>query len=509
MLGTYEIRAVQRTPTLGKPIASVTSQGGDSGANLHRYSWQLNYPGSAEFSMGLFDAKGIYFKKYTEVQIWHNDNLEWWGVIVNCRATLEGDNPRVVFQCQGVLWYLLRRFMGKANRTNYATNPGFESGTTGWTATGTTFTISTTDFKTGTQAAKLVQGTVGADAHISQSTSITAGGVGELLTVHGYYKISPTGWTGPALENRGLMIERVGAGTTRGTHFDFDEIDSETPRDVWRPATATVHMPPNAAETIRWRGYSPATSGGILWDHITVTKMESLSFYYDDQSLVFAFILQHLQDPVFDKDNVGINWNTPTTGVNMDWHAQFVDHRDFPSILREFTERSNGFDIGMVLSGDGLSRTLNTYYPRKGSLKPQYGFTQNDIVGLTYQEDGERGVTSQVILGEGSGPSREEGFASSIPTGWPVLEDVEAAPTGYDINSLNTLAAERQRVRKNPHIIHATFNVWHKDMSPVVEGDTVPVNIDAGWCQIDGNWRVISKTVAPHKDNITLELNPA
>lgn len=459
---------------------------------IKNLSWALNKPGSASFNMHTFDANTLQAQVLREIQFWRDGVLLWWGVIVRVRSS----NQIIEFECQGLLWYFYRRFFGKANRTNYLANPGFEADLASWSATGTTATADGVKTKTGTKSAKLVQAVTDADRYLGQNVNLVAGGVGEFVTLVGWYYVESI--AGVAFEERGL-------GMIVGTNFDFFTIPSNAPVERWQRAEIGINIPPNASVTINARAYSP--NGTIRWDAMSMTLMESLSRYDTDMTAIVAAIVQHLQDTSFNKSNLNISTNTPASGVILTRHYQFAEHGNGGRALEEFSSMTPGCDYEIVVTG--TTRVFTTYSPSKGSAKNTFAINQNQMIDYEFSQDGELAISSLTILADGDGPDREEGSAidQGIFTGL-ILEEVEAAPAGTEIDALDKIALSELSNRKKPEII--SCSVPHQTVAllgNVFVGDNIPVTIDFGYVQALGNYRVISMSFDPKKELMSLEFN--
>jgi hypothetical protein len=78
-----------------------------------------------------------------------------------------------------LLWYFSRLSFGPI-QTNYLTNGNFESGTTGWTASGTTMSAATDIFADGATSLKLVQANQGTDTYAYQDFTFNNSGAGTI-----------------------------------------------------------------------------------------------------------------------------------------------------------------------------------------------------------------------------------------------------------------------------------------------------------------------------------------
>lgn len=466
---------------------------------------ELNGWDSGSFTMHTRDPQATLVTPLaSEVQFYRGSDLTFWGRPTRVSAGAD----RVRFDCRGIGWELFeRRFIGRADRTNLLVNPEFEDATLPpWTATNTTASLDTAQRKLGTKSVKLVQSTALQDAYLGQTLNdYTATGVGSLLTVVAWFRIQNLGWVGEAVNKRGLTISRKHATTGAILYSGVFEIDGETPRDSWQRAEVTVWMPPNAVEDIEVRLYSPG--GTIWWDATSLTLMESLSNYATDQTEIARQIAVHLQDPAYGKSDLSIVTSTPASGILRDRHYQHADHHRGADVLGEFPELSDGFDFAVVTTP--TTRTFTTFYPRRGTHRSALTITDQNVASFDWRLEGEAASSSITVLGEGDGPDREEGAATdSTLFGGLVLEDIVNAPTGSEIDALDTLATEALRVRKTSRVLTVTVPAaagWFA----VHPGDTLPSNFAWGFVAFTNDWRVITRSLDHQADALTFEMNSA
>lgn len=518
-MADYTLKVVTTT---GSVTQSLTAS-----AAFVQATWELNGIGSMDFDVHNYDSQ--YVKSYIlgkEIQLFRDGTLIGWFVAVRAEAT-----PALVrVSCRGLLWYFGRRFIGRADRTNILDNPSFETGTLDdWTETGTsTATADTAQRILGTKAAKLVSGTAQLDNYLEQTVTVTGTEIGTLYTLVAWYRVTDSGWLGEAINKRGMTISRVVGGDIQLS--SVHEIDGATPRDSWQRGEVTIWVPPNATEDLEVRLYSPG--GTIHWDAVSLTAMESLSNYGEDQTEIARQVVVHLQDAAYDKSDLNIATSTPATGVLRDRHYQHADHHNGLRTLQEFPALSDGFDFAIEVGTTG--RTFHTYYPRKGGTPAALDFTTASLVGWTLRVDGEDACSSITILGDGDGPDREEGAALDLSVfGGLVLEDVVQAPPGAQIDSLDAIAAETLRLRKVAEVLTVTVpaagfvavtapttydgtGVYDGTSTydgtavgtGVVVGDTGTPTLAQGFSTISGDWRVVRMTLEA-SDALTMELNPA
>lgn len=486
---SVELKVVGHSGTAGTVYATL-----DDMVSLGPLRDVLNQAGSLRFGLHNLDPLLPEVKAIErEVQVWLDGSFVaggGWLVPVAPEATIDGSNDVTEFECRGLLWYLDHRFVGRADRLNKVSNASFESATLPpWTATATTATVSTTAKITGTKSARLVQAAAGVDAYISQPVTIVAGGVGELVTLAGWFLVSATGWVGPALEDRGLFLSMTIGGVLR--QVAVETIDAETPRGAWQRREVTVWIPPTLTAVIDPRLYSPG--GTIYWDEISLTLMESQSYYATDQASIGAGLVAHLQDAAYGKSALAIATSAATTGVVRDRHYQHADHANGGQALGEFANLSDGFDQSIELTA--TARTWTSFYPRKGTARTAVAWTELTRMRWVPVE-GDQAASSIVTLGDGDGPDREEGYADD-PTkfGGVTLEDVIVAEAGTPIDALDSRAGEELRVRSTAARLEITFGPGLR-IGSMLTGDTFagPATLH-GAVDISGNWRVMETSL--------------
>ena len=486
-------------------------------ANVMSIEWELNGPGSASVQMHVEDTDAQQVDALAdEIQVWRNGVPIFWGPVVRAEANAN----TVTFQCSGLLYYFDRRFFGRADRTNLLSNPEFESDGSGWSATLATASYVTSRRVLGTKSAKLVYASAGADAFLSQSFNETGSGVGTLLTLAGWFFVDDAGFLGGALDNRGLFVEMKNGSTVE--QYDFAVIDSETPRNVWQRAETTVWVPPNVTRTINVRLYAPG--GTIYWDALSVTRMESLSFYATDQADICRQIVDYAQDNhafTHNKSDLLIAataTSCPATGVTRDYHQQFAEHANIGQALKAFADLDDGVDISVEFTA--ATRTFHTWYPQKGTDRgatPGSGVTTVTIEDVDLAEgpfgwrfDGDQAASQVTYIGDGDGPDREEGGAEDLTAfGSTTYEYVAVAETGTAIDRLDSLATEALRALKNPESVTFTVQETAQNLLETVRvGDTIDVNITHGYIQAVGDYRIVALKLNPTKDALTFECNP-
>lgn len=479
---------------------------------VRNVEWSINEPGSATLTMNvnspmLLQAIANFgLGVGRELQIWRNGHMIKWGVVV----AHDTDSETFTMTLAGLEFYPSRLHVGRADRVNHLVNPEFESGLTGWTNVGASPVPTTTRRVLGTQSMRLRSTAEEQDHYIWQQFALTAPSIGLYVTVAGHFFLEAAGYLGPAFEVRGLYISRIGAGAEL-LEEQYVAINDDTPRDEWVREETGIHIPPNASETIEVRLYSPG--GTIYWDALSATVMESLSFPENDQSYIAYLLMEHAQDPAYDKPALNLTFDTAPTGVRRTRHYQFAEHANIKSSLDEFTELSDGFDYA-IISPTPSSRIFTTYHPRRKrdmreqivlfpGADPMYNVTSFEL-----SRDGRSAANSVVVLGPGDGPDREEGAAvSSGEFGDAVFESVVTAPLEARIDALDSLAAYHLGMERHAYSLTVTLET--ADLINELElGDLISVYLPSSVPGVPTNeWRVVDIALDGETDALTITGN--
>ena len=436
----------------------------------------LDAEGAIEFALPVDDAKAANLPPMREVQVWKGDSLLKWGPVFRPQA----NSRSLQFTGAGLEWYFLRRHFGKADRTNYIDNGDFEAGMAHWRPAFAYYSNaqappanSIVSFPTMT-GRRALQLTGAADDHdtfadqgfpwvVDESLSPE----GDRFTVVGYVYVSS--YLGPAIEYRGLMLERF---STTEPHPDpvlaalgykasmehvFARIDEDTPTGQWVKLEASLTTPPKAGEPegVRVTLYPP--HGTATFDRISLVLDEATRFYGIDQAQIAEGIVEHLQDPDYDKTDLLIGTNCQPTGVLRDRIYLHAEHENGKGALDDLTQMDDGIDYSVEITP--TTRTFTTHYPRKGvdhlGLVLEYG---RNVEDFNWAFDGAVASNQVISLGSGDGSAREEGVATDLTALEGVsLEEVYVATEGADISSLDNRAAARLEVIKNPIILELFF----------------------------------------------------
>ncbi len=514
-------------------------------ATVGAISYKLGEPEEFSFVLPVADPKAhlLFDEKFREVQVWRGDQLLAWGPTVRPSA----DKANLGVSVKGVLWYLTRRNIGKASRTNYVPNGDFEAGTAGWRIGALSpfeplanrgpelFTVSTPTDRalTGTRSLRLEQLDaatpkygIQASTFLVWSVDPSANPEGDTWSLVARCFIPSADWLGPPPDGVGIRLDRFSTTTTIQTQPEGGgpveflpapiesaeaKIDDNTPRDVWVKLEATLHAPVTGQPEFVQVTLGCPVGGVIYWDRAALTLDEGLRFYGVDQATIAAEVIEHLQDPAYGKSDLNLSTEMPPTGVLRDRVYLHHEHQSGADVLGEFATLDNGFDLSVAYTSD--TRTIRTHHPRRGVHRPGFALELGrNVADFAYTLDGENAASSVIVLGTGDGSDREEASASNPSTYSEglILETVFSAPPETPIDSLDNVAAEALNVASGPELLSVTTTpVQPGQRDPVGvlwPGDTVPVSIRAGALDVVDTYRVVEVTINPD-DTLDLTLN--
>lgn len=509
-------------------------------AKVGPVSFELNRSDEWSFALPIVDEKAglVLDEKMREAQLWRGDLLLSWGPMVRPAA----DKKFLTVTGAGADWHLTRRHIGKAERTNYLWNGDFEDGPGGWHISesspleprpvytaGWSWQVSRLRAFTGERSLRmdhtfglLPKYGISAKQQFLWEVDPELSRDGDDWVAVAYCFIPSAQWARPHYDNLGLKLARYaadefitltapgGVPTVYPKPIESVEatIDDDTPRDQWVRLECVMKSPPTGRpEWVKVELACPI--GRIYWDRVSLTLEERLAFYEADQtSEIAAGIVEHLQDPDYDKSDVNIATACPPSGVLRDQIYPHDEHPNGFEAIEEFTKLDNGFDFATIVTP--TTRTFTTYAPQRGTYKADLVLELGrNLADFAWAFDGEAAASSMIVLGQGNGPSREEGFAID-PTafaGGLTLEEVFAAPPDTPIDALDNVAIEKLAVARYPEILALKTNGRAAYMiGRLWPGDTVPVRIRRGALDVDGIYRVIRLTVNEN-DSLDLVVN--
>lgn len=460
----------------------------------------------------------------------NDDRLMCWGPIIAMNGS--GDDGSVHVKVAGVDWYLMRRFLD-GTVTEYIDNGDFENSwdsTTAETATpiwfdwngdepgtgsSTTFSLDSERTFTGIAAAKLVAtGTGGgeflSDQFITQSVAIDGGTLGLALVVSGWFYIE--GAYQAALDGRGLYVETIASGDVF-VENNFYVLDSATPTGKWIKAETTISIPASTTYTVNVRPYAGNT-GTVWWDDIKMVRFDSFGFVDitgdEDTAADVGSLLGHLVDCVqntdFGKSDVNIGKNVTTIGYKTMQTFFFSDHVQFDQAIEGFLNPDGvgqfpsqdywieyDADAGTRIFNNAVSRGVDrtdsgdtdTFVHLVYSVPGADHFADRNCATYRLTEDGANCITDQTVLGDDSGPDREEAIERSVDNmGGLTLQDVRQSPQNTEVKFLDPIALGRIGAFSEPPF-SVEFDVRPDAavalLGSLVAGDFVQTTIEDGW----------------------------
>jgi len=552
----------------GATVATLSTGSGAQDAQIDSLTWTLNDHDAASIRVPVGHASIgsiVEMSINSEVRIERDGSTVFWGVITRSQLGTEFLHLTV----QGLTFYFERRHVGDQDRTNLVTNGDFEtvSGSpsvpTGWSeadpGSDIVLVSSTQYHKTGSRSARILSRDRavdlransdpiasptspddyhGIDAQVIQNVGPLF--VGEnffhVVVCKAWFFIRDDGtyaFQGKPFDGRGFYVQTLSSGTWTGRHW-FYRIDEQTERNVWIRAEFEVLV--YGGETVQIRLYAPGgtagTNSAIYWDSVGMFLEESLSFYGSggtgtDVVNIVEGLIEHAQGLTVlgqpgpsNKDDLNIRGDpaNSTVGTTFTVAYQHADHGNIGEAVKAYTDVENGVDIRVTWNGTNTARYVRVGRPI-GSAKATYnlqisGASSNVIDIANYLRDGQPVANSIVVLGDGSGPDREEAAAIDTTGLGVAWEAVLRAPPSWDIDQLDEFAAGELESRKN---IVETFTVRLTDddfAAPIagnlLVGDTVQVS--GQWGNI--NWtnkvmRLIRLTLQPSTGVYTAEFNPS
>lgn len=379
-----------------------------------------------------------------------------------------------------------------------------------------------------------------------QEFVISGGERGSTLTLTGNVKIPSEYLTGWGTNGRGLLLARLPLnyktnnawtamdpasntwGGRRAYYTDtiehtFSRMSEGHPLNGWIRHEVSITVPPGETEIVHAR--LEAVQGKTYWDKCTLTQDTAFEQFDTDQAIIVRELVEHAQDTNFDKNDVNITTDTPTTGVKRDLVALHSEHGNIWDLITEQTQFESGFDVGMRYTP--TERVLTTHYPYKGRTRNTLHLRLGrNIASYDWVFDGEAAASSTIVLGTGSGSDREEAvtiiedaFADGL-----ILETVTALGPEIPVDRLQEIADEYAAVNKNPEVLtigtfpHDPENSERRFIGYVEVGDLIPVTIMDGPIYDDADaltgfnfvvndtYRVVELTINPD-DTLALYLN--
>ena len=290
----------------------------------------------------------------------------------------------------------------------------------------------------------------------------------------------------PNADGSVVWLGRRLAGTDDPWVADSVGIDEETPLNTPTRSEVSIEIPADGqAYEVEARLTPPA--GTIVYDEGATNLMadDALEFIDVDQALIIKALVEHAQDPNFDKDNFYLTTDTPLTGIKRTKVYYWHDRQCISDCIAELASLSGGVDV--TIDTTPTERTLRTHYPRAGQETGVHLTTDTAATSREFQMDdysllldGASSATTTIVQADGSGADREEGvMVNPAPLGL-VIEAVWTAEPASHIGELGEQAATAW-ARYSGHVPVITVTLDKDDTDKAVDlldlGDRLDVTI--------------------------------
>lgn len=479
-----------------------------------------------------------------EIRVRLGDKVLAWGPAVSSPGGGSGSGD-VQLDCRGVDWYFAKRAIDE-EPVNLISNGGFESDLTDWRDSGTApggsgtigdntlATIVTDPVFEGSKAVQLeaVFAPTGL-ALVSKAQPFTSGPLGNDLALSFSFVLQLFG--SAALYNAGVLLlagppgpSGAVAGGVNAKRSALYRIDDTTPTGVEVRAGLKVHIPKNRSWVVQVWLFSP--NGFIVYDNFFLRPLKQLSTAMIsgsptavvDVSRVVQLLADHALTDRHNKSDLHIAVDAPLCGVRDARVYAFDDHTFFDQALGEFLQRDDCFEYRMIYTQ--TTRTLRLYPIASGGM----GVDRSADVTLTLGQppfasysptiDGGPTVTQSTVLGDGSGLTREEAWATdATEIGGTILQGNTSAVPGSRYDSLPpTARAEIAKLGRPASVLEITITRESVDIggTPTILadsldlGDRVMVDIPDGWHTYTGKWRIVRRTRLTRARKMKYTLNP-
>lgn len=248
--------------------------------------------------------------------------------------------------------------------------------------------------------------------------------------------------------------------------------------------------------------------GLLAWFTKRYIDRTSLLYTSIDQFQIAWNLLAYAQDESVQANrdlNISASF-TPSGKVRSENYDR-AQHAEILSLIERFPTLEDGFDFEITYDETG-QRLWVPYYPKKGSfLGKEWGIrvTEDVMVGATgiqQQNDGGLVITHAYVAGGTSGDVKfEEDYEDVAASArYGVMQGVISEGSQKDPAWLLERATRVVNARKSVSPVPAMTlsRTDEKDYFNAIDvGDTIPVYMDYGYYQIDGNFRVGKKSYAP------------
>lgn len=446
-----------------------------------------------------------------EVQIWDESGVAFWGVPTR-RGSDEGDRVKFFLKC--FPWYLSRRRVGRLYN-NMAMNWSFEDPLTedpftGWATAGVTAERITSHKFHGDYGLQLSNDTGDTELFANEIIGLGPEAAGQIVTVHCKFHLRADSAYLPFEEAKygyGVMARLIAPGNVLVRKAGYG-ISPRFGHQVGENYDAHFHIfvDPGFVGHLEIRLYAP--KGDIVYDAVQILLLESLDFQNADYRDIVEGLVEHAQDPDFNKSNehILVAGNPIGTTTNVTFH--YAHKANIWNAIKRYTEFEGGINVYPTYTPS--TRTLMVR-PWEGDYHPEYKMVWGkNITSYTLDRNGEEVTNTVTSRGEGDAPWQYMAFAQETDALDVVLEDVVDAPEGMGIDWLDDYA--RGQVQQKKDIVDVLGLTIRDGPTESIRkylkvGDRIPVQIVDGLDFVDDDYKVISKKIREGSRLIDLTLN--
>lgn len=432
----------------------------------------------------------------SEVQIYCDDRLEFWGVPMPW--SWDSESAIVVVSLADVsIWASRRACLTAATNPERITNGGFEDGFTRWNVTGAV--IDTGTVHGGTKSAKLTD----------QAHRVT-----QRFTVQGPCKLHVTGWFYGSTSGW-VDAGRAGIEIEAAPRF-FGQSDKNlqalarvtAATDSWEYVQAALDVLPGSWDvTVRARG----ANGDLYVDDVSavvygqVTRIAPLDFLGGDitqmdtglfaRSLLLA-TLADLDIGVVSGDS-GVSWSDQADA----WSDKYV-----AEALEALRRLETPSDWELVVTP--TTRLIRMWHPLAGRSQHHAGLTLSNANA----QKGTGGIDSTratrlIVIGE-NGEWVIVTDPDNDPDGHPV-DEIVAAPAGTAVTDLRGFGLSHMRSTRARNTRLTVTGITKSVMDPVKVTDTLNVSAQLAGPAGAGPYQVVRKITHPDGQVVDVDLASA
>lgn len=222
-----------------------------------------------------------------------------------------------------------------------------------------------------------------------------------------------------------------------------------------------------------------------------------------DQLSIMEQVIAQMQSGTFQSFNIDGASVSPS-GVTRLREYLISDHKNCIDILKEFPTLNDGADFSVECTDEfgAPARLFTPWYPQKGTFKPNFALEwgKNILTFNDYAEDGTKLATIDYATGanDDSGDKIENHYEDSAASEYyGQFQAITTDGSELDPDWLLSLA-QQQVANRNKPVLTPTFvcvGVADEDLvNNLRTGDIVPVYVDCGRIQVNGNYRITQTT---------------